>query len=575
MFADNGKISGRQTFRLYVFDLMGIATLLLPPYLAGICGVDGIWAICIGSFLGFVYLFYLNRIMKKMNSDLMTYLKREKGSFVRGLTEALVGFHSIFTAGFLSYVFTELMKHSLVQEASFEWILLVIVVMAAYAVSGGIECRARVYEVLFWLVLIPYVAMVLASVRNFKVRYAEAVFSTNLPELGKGIYGVFLLVTPLFFSLFLLGEKGREYGSMGKSVARALGLSAVMLLGSYVLLVGNFGAKSLATMDFPIVTLMSTVQFEGNFLKRMDAFMVAVWFFTLFAVLNLHMHYGVTMCKEVKGLKKSKLFCVVLPAILVYGVAYAFRHVSGALNIFLGYYSYVAAPLMVVGPALLLLGRKKISGFILMGVMAFLLGGCSGTELEERCFPLLVVADYDTNGQAVTFCAGFPRAANTGGSTGMTTELQVSTVFAENFEKSKSGYEENLNKNADYNHLKVLVLGEKLLAHPDAYNQMLDYLAKTEEFPRNTYVCVVTDTEALLRIDAELPQDLGTYLEEYLYNHEKRKNRMLTLGDLLDEKENNLLVLYAPYLIPEDSYVRFGGYCTIGEEKIYFYEMDE
>ena len=100
MFVDNGKISSRQTFRLYVFDLMGIATLLLPPYLAQLCGVDGVWAICIGSFLGFVYLFYLNFIMKKMDSDLMTYLKNEKGKFARGVTELLVGFHSIFTADF-------------------------------------------------------------------------------------------------------------------------------------------------------------------------------------------------------------------------------------------------------------------------------------------------------------------------------------------------------------------------------------------------------------------------------------------------------------------------------------------
>lgn len=359
MYVDNGKISSRQTFRLYVFDLMGIATLLLPPYLAKLCGVDGVWAICIGSFLGFLYLFYLNWIMKKMDSDLMTFLKNEKGRLVRGITEALVGFHSLFTAGFLAYVFTKLMRQSLVQEVSYELILLVLVVMAAYAVSGGIECRARVYEVLFWIVLIPYVAMVLASVRNFEMDYVEAFFTTSPGELGKGIYLVFLLVTPLFFSLFLHREKGKAYGSMVKSVARALGLTAVILLGSFLLLIGNFGAKSLATMDFPIVTLMSTIQFEGNFLKRMDALMVAVWFFTLFALLNLHLHYGVTMCKEIK---KNKLVSVVLPALAVYVVAYGFWHISGVLGLFLDYYSYVAVPLMIVGPALLLVGRKQAGG---------------------------------------------------------------------------------------------------------------------------------------------------------------------------------------------------------------------
>ena len=97
-----------------------------------------------------------------------------------------------------------------------------------------------------------------------------------------------------------------------------------------------------------------------------------------------------------------------------------------------------------------------------------------------------------------------------------------------------------------------------------AYEDMLDHLSLTEEFPRNTYVCMVEDVEELLEIDKNLPQDLGTYLEEYLGNHEEKKNRMLTLGDLIDEKENKTLVLYAPYLIPEETYVEWGGYYAIG-----------
>lgn len=215
----------------------------------------------------------------------------------------------------------------------------------------------------------------------------------------------------------------------------------------------------------------------------------------------------------------------------------------------------------------------QMLAWIILG--ACLITGCTRTELEERCFPLLTVVDFAKESGEVTFCAGFPRADNSGGSTGQTTELQVTTVSGKNFEESKASYEEDLNKIADYNHLKVIVMGVNLVSNQEAYRQMLDYLAQTEEFPRNTYVCVVEDTEALLKIDAELPQDLGTYLEEYLNNHEKDKKRMLTLGDLLDEKENQLLVLCAPYLIPEATYVRWGGYCTIGVEKIDFFSESE
>lgn len=363
MYVDNGKISGRQTFRLYVFDLMGIATLLLPPYLARLCGCDGIWAIIIGSGTGFVYLLYLGWIMKKMGQDMLAYLKEQKSRWIRYPVLSLVGIHSLITAGFCACVFTRLMQHSLIREVSYEVILLVIVVVAAYAVSGGLECRARVYEVLFWFVLIPYVGMMLASLRNFETAYAASFFTAETGNLLKGIYLVFLLVTPLFFSLFLIHEKGKKYGSMIKSVAGALLLTAIILLGSYILLIGNFGANSLKTMRFPVVTLMSTIQFEGNFLKRMDALMVAVWFFTLFALLNLHLHYGVKMGRELwKKYEKARIYkgCTLfVPAALVCAVAYGMEYWEGGLDLFLKYYSYVATPLMVIGPGLLLIGGKK------------------------------------------------------------------------------------------------------------------------------------------------------------------------------------------------------------------------
>lgn len=362
MYVNNGKISSRQTLRLYVFDLMGIATLLLPPYLASMCGVSGIYAIALGTGCGLVYLFYLGWIMKKMETDMGTYLREKVSPWIGKGVFLLVMLHSIITAGFCAYVFANLMQYSLVQESSYLLILLLIVVVAAYAVSGGIESRARVYEVLFWFILVPYIAMMLATVRNLEWAYIEPILQWDSTNLGRGTYLVFLFLTPLFFSLFLIGEKEKNYGrNIVKTVAVSVIFSGVILLGSYLLLVGNFGAKSLASLRFPVVTLMSTIQFEGNFLKRMDALMLAVWFFTLYALLNLHLHYGVRMLVElgVKQERKLKWWQVALPGAAVFLVAYGMHLNAGLLEVFLGYYRYGAVPFMVVVPMLLLLVRRK------------------------------------------------------------------------------------------------------------------------------------------------------------------------------------------------------------------------
>lgn len=199
----------------------------------------------------------------------------------------------------------------------------------------------------------------------------------------------------------------------------------------------------------------------------------------------------------------------------------------------------------------------------MIAIILYGLVGCASTELEERCFPLMVGVGYEDG--EVSYVLGFPREGNSGGKDTSISEIKVPEVSEKNFEKSKSVYEGHLNKMTDYNHLKVLVLEEDLMEQPEAYDKMLSYLAKTEEFPRNTYVCAVDDLEDLMEIEEKLPQELGTYLEEYLNHHEEKKEYMLTLGDLLDEKENQTLVLYIPYLEVEDDYVEWGGYYAIGK----------
>lgn len=205
--------------------------------------------------------------------------------------------------------------------------------------------------------------------------------------------------------------------------------------------------------------------------------------------------------------------------------------------------------------------RIWYTGFcFVMSVMLFT--GCTSTELEERCFPQLAVVGYEDD--KVSYALGFPRVGSSGQQEPQINEIKVPTVYAKNFADARKEYEGHLNKKADYNHLKVLVMEDDFLEEKQAYEQMLKSLAKQEDFPRNTIVCVVDDMEELLEIDKNLPQDTGTYLEEYLKNHEGEKVQLLTLGDLIDEQANGEIVLYLPYLEVEDNYVQWGGYYAIG-----------
>ena len=200
--------------------------------------------------------------------------------------------------------------------------------------------------------------------------------------------------------------------------------------------------------------------------------------------------------------------------------------------------------------------RRCLWVVMLLGC-ALLFTGCSETELEERNFPMLAAVGFEDN--KVTFVAAFPKAV-TGQEDSAGKEITISTAEADDFEQSIKKYESHSNKQLDYNHLKVFVIEKDLIEEQTAYKQMLDYLAENERFPRNTYVCVVDDIEDLFELEKNISQDLGTYLEEYINKHEERKSHILTLGDILDEKENQSLILYMPYLEIEDDYMEWKGY---------------
>lgn len=131
--------------------------------------------------------------------------------------------------------------------------------------------------------------------------------------------------------------------------------------------------------------------------------------------------------------------------------------------------------------------------------------------------------------------------------------MNIAPVTGKTMESCVQTYDSGLEKLADCNHMKVLVFGENLMEDTGRYADVLSYLKQTGLFPRNIYVCVAEDPLALFETEEDLPQDLGSYLEQYLQNQESAgSGKLFKLGRLLDEKENHILQIMLPYLETED-----------------------
>lgn len=527
MFSENNQISGRQVFRLLTYDFLGMGTLLLPTMLADTAGRDGIFCILAGILSTFLYLKLLRYLLKGMKTSYPDFLKQKCGKVCGYVLWGGYFLYFILMASYTAYLFSTLMLNGLVENISFYLVLLLILLLAFYGMAGGIEGRARVYEMLFWFLMIPLFLMLFAACREVKPAYWSPVFVADGKEVLSGSYYVLFCYSMVSIVLFL-----KEYVSDDKkhisAAEKAVGFSGGVFAALYLILIGLFGVEALAQMKFPAVTMMSRVQVTGGFLKRTDAFMFSIWFFTLYAMLNSMVFYSGNLAAKVirdcggylEGKKRMLPYLILL--LLVYGVTVLFYRNQQFLDCVTFLLWKIGTPFVVGVPVLLFLTgeRKKHNKKVrVLVLVCFLFGclflqGCNVAELEDKAFPVLLnIRDQD------------------------------------DFQNVWLNHEYAGNKKVDYNHLKVVLIERSFLKKEAEVEDMLSMLEQEKEVPWNAYVMTTESCDRLAQTEGELDVLLGNYLEELLENTSGIDQKAYpTLGMLYEERANHLETLYIPFV---------------------------
>ena len=527
MFSENNQISGRQVFRLLTYDFLGMGTLLLPTMLADTAGRDGIFCILAGILSTFLYLKLLRYLLKGMKTSYPDFLKQKCGKVCGYVLWGGYFLYFILMASYTAYLFSTLMLNGLVENVSFYLVLMLILLLAFYGMAGGIEGRARVYEILFWFLMIPLFLMLFAACREVKPAYWSPVFVADGKEVLSGSYYVLFCYSMVSIVLFLkeyVADRKKCVGAAEKAVWFSGGVFAAL----YLILIGLFGVEALAQMKFPAVTMMSRVQVTGGFLKRTDAFMFSIWFFTLYAMLNSMVFYSGNLAAKVirdcggylEGKKRMLTYLILL--LLVYGVTVLFYRNQQFLDCVTFLLWKIGTPFVVGVPVLLCLTgeRKKHNKKVrVLVLVCFLFGclflqGCNVAELEDKAFPVLLnIRDQD------------------------------------DFQNVWLNHEYAGNKEVDYNHLKVVLIERSFLEKEAEVEDMLSMLEQEKEVPWNAYVMTTESCDRLAQTEGKLDTLLGNYLEELLENTSGIDQKAYpTLGMLYEERANHLETLYIPFV---------------------------
>ena len=288
-FMNNQKISARQVKRTLTLELLGISTLLLPSLVASRSGVDGFFALAAGGGCAWLLLIFWQKYFQK------TDFYECVDAFVAELRFPILIFYGtgfLGIAGYTLYLLTSLIENQLLGK---KWEVVIVLTLTGAAFFGllrGLECRVRVYEVLYFFLLIPLLVILGLACAGIDPDAWTPVAASSVSNFLQSIYLSFLFFSGIsLYTLFQPSCKNPKAAYRGTNHALfvVLGLNLVI----YLILLGVFRSELLAHLDWPVIDLMAVVKLPGNFLERQDALMVGIWFFCLFAFLDSMLFYAV------------------------------------------------------------------------------------------------------------------------------------------------------------------------------------------------------------------------------------------------------------------------------------------
>ena len=151
MFSHNNHISAHQKVRLLVLDVFTGACLFLPMALPRVSGESGLLAWLIGMGLTFVYGWILSLSCSKSNiGNWLGDGRSLDAKCCRWICAVRCFLSYIFLFGLFAAVLHETFLYTMNKA----WIIGGMVLVLIYGSTKGLEVRARLAEIFFYIVLI-------------------------------------------------------------------------------------------------------------------------------------------------------------------------------------------------------------------------------------------------------------------------------------------------------------------------------------------------------------------------------------------------------------------------------------
>jgi len=499
MLAANGKITMRQLQILIVLGALGTGVIVLPRRVAEFAGQDG-WVIVIGLIVLAVAVGWLisaavtAATQAKPGAGFIAFtghLLTRPVAYVCGLA---LWVKLVLSAGLELRVFMEITQAVMLPQTPMLAVSIAVLAVCAYAAIKGMETRARVAEILFAVMALPFIFLVGLAFFDTDFSNLQPVLVTQPPQLLNGILRLGFIFTGLE-CLLLVSPFLRKDKHMGKHVASALAFAGGIILLITVLTIAKFG-HGVAAQPWPVLRMMDMLNIPGSFIERQEALMFTFWIITAFAIGNMMLFFGGLLVKDMFKMQTRHLGVITTAAAVCAVSVFPWRDVYRVLD-----FMYMTAGVffLVVLPVILLIAAKARSlragsvGLLLLTCSLILTGCWDRVEIENRAFVVAIGIDKEDDTYALSLSV--PLLKKEGDEED---ECHIKTATGKTITEALKQLDAKTDKTLYYGQAKLLVLGGDLLNSPEMTDRTIQAMKNNREIDLRINVLAAESAKGIL-----------------------------------------------------------------------------
>jgi spore germination protein AB len=295
---------------------VGIAGLPRIVYLSA--GHDGWISILLAGLLVSSVIFLSVQMLKQYDSaDLFGIHYDVFGSLMGRLVNLLYTFYLISGIFVIVMNYVEIVQAWVFPDLSTWFLALVLLLLAVYAVMGGVRIAVGFsfmsFLLTFWIVLI-----IIVPARDFDYTHLLPVWNTSYANILKGVYKTSLSIIGFEMLLFLYPyiknkKKVHMYTQLG-------GLYTILLFVLVTIIsIGFFGEKGLERTIWPVLSMFKIVRLPN--LERFEFIAVSFWMLIVLPNICLYLWAASRGMKRIFPGRKQKTFSLLI-ALMVWGCSF-------------------------------------------------------------------------------------------------------------------------------------------------------------------------------------------------------------------------------------------------------------